>query len=212
MRFYKIAVAFFVFCVYSFGASFEGAYYGTLPCFTCKGVDTWLELRKVNDKNIFYLAQRFIGKKNVYSVGEFEFKGKNAIYLTDQGKKIYLSTDFAKIGSQKLKKADEFKNTNSIMFVDKENLIVGKTKGKKVVKFVGLTNFYAPTLDGYISKKATYVLHCGKKKYEISRVSYYKEKFAINVFIQQKSENTRGFFDIKQNQLIKNSYSKYCKN
>lgn len=196
----------------------QGYYFGILPCFTCKGIATWLHLKMVDNRGEYEMREKFLGIKNRYSLGGIGWEDNGSIVklLTKNNKKKFHIIDknldlLDKISIQNLtlEKLDTFDTQNSVFLVNPKTLLPGKSHGKTIVRFKGLINYNDLTQNGYKSKKISLLLHCEDKKYELSRVSYYKKRYAMGDFIRP-NENTRGLFDTDNSQLILKASQKYC--
>lgn len=196
----------------------QGYYFGVLPCATCKGIATWLHLKMVNNRGEYEMREKFLGVKNRYSLGGIGWEDNGSIIklLTKNNKKKFhimgKNLDLLNILSMEnltLEKLDTFDTNGSVFLVNPKTLLSGKSHGKTIVRFRGLINYDNLTQNGYKSKKISLMLHCEDKKYEQSRVSYYKKRYAMGGFIRP-DENTRGLFDTNSSELILQATQKYC--
>lgn len=205
----------------------QGYYYGKIPCKECRGIETWLWLKDVNNTGEYELKQKYLGVKNVTARGGVGWlKNGTVVELFDssnneQNKMLFLSGKTASFveapdssvrDSQTLEKLDVFKNRYVSLLVNPKSILNGKINGKKAIKFRGLTNFGIPTPDGYKSLRATYVLHCRDNKFEMSRVSYYKNTFTTGGFIYPKEKLGGSLYPITvKNTIMQDAKKKYCR-
>lgn len=194
----------------------QGYYHGVLPCDTCKGVDTWVRLKKRDNRGEYEMREKFLGVKNRYSVGGLGWQehGKIASLMSYNNRKLMLnkkSVNFLDKPYAKLSKIDAFKDDNSVLLVDPKSVLKGRMNGKSVVGFDGMINFDMPTENGYKSSKAKYVIHCKNKKYELSHASYYKGRYGMRGFIRVDSNVSRGLFSVVESPLVTQAYKRYCK-
>ncbi len=185
----------------------EGYYFGVIPCEDCKGIATWIYIKGKE----YEMVEKFLGLKNEANSGKLKFVKRTTFTLEHAKDKIFrIYKKFLQHNKTKLNKLRHFDDQNSTLLVDEKSLLRGRSNGKKVVKFNAMLNYEIPTENGYKSKKANYLLHCKKKKYEISRVSCYAKKYSLGGFVYA-NESTRGQFDIVKNSSLYKAYRKYCK-
>lgn len=191
-------------------SGWEGYYFGKLPCADCKGVETWLHLKRVDGKGAYILREKFLGVKNRYSEGglAWESSGKVTKLMSNKNRRVALNKNKARFMDEvlggSLKKIKAFYGANSVFLLDDASIQKGATKGATILKFSGLTNYKTPTQDGYKSVKASYLVNCKTKAYTMSRVAHYKGTFGMRGFVYPKQTN------LGDAGVVKQVAGKYC--
>lgn len=192
-------------------SNWEGYYHGILPCNGCQGIETWLHLKRVDGRGAYDLREKFLGVKNRYSKGglTWEQKGTIAKLMSNQNKRVLINQDRAtfidETLSHPLTRVKEFYGEGTVFLLDDTSIQTGKTKGKNILKFSGITNYDFLTTGGYKSVKASYFVDCQTKAYTMSRVAHYKGIFAMRDFIVP-SQGTLG-----DKQVVHQVSKAYCK-
>ncbi len=191
-----------------------GYYHGVLPCSNCKGVETWLHLKKNGNRGTYEMKEKYYGVKNRHSKGGLGWlKGGKVAYLTlYNNRKLAIKSrgvTFLNDPKGTLRKVDSFKVGKDILLVDPKGLLTGKMKGEQVIRFKGLTNFDQAREQGYRSFKADYLIKCRSKQYELTHVSYYIGRYSMRGFVYTNVQKTKG--KVSDSALIQKAYKRYCR-
>ncbi len=198
----------------NFTEPWEGYYHGVLSCSDCRGIDTWFFLQKQGEDTLFEMRERFLGQKNRYVDGVFEWikYGKNGYLSSYENKEVSLGFGTATLKdnpSVKLKKLTPFFADDSVLLLDESSMMQGKTSGSKVVGFDGMINFSQATSYGYKSHKAKYLINCKKRTYDISRSAYYKGRYGMRGFVSLLAKAPE-ILHVRDNALMQQVYERYC--
>ncbi len=201
--------------------NWQGYYHAVVPCYNCKGVDTWLRLFIKDGHCKYDLREKFLGKKNVTTKGGIAWlrDGAELKLLDSDEKYLFLGNgtitfiptlQSAVDDAYTLEKYDVFENENATILVNPQSIQAGKMGGKLALKFRAITNFQNPTLSGYSSLRATYLLKCKARKFKMSRLAYYDEKFTMGNFVYPKENLSGKWFNVKNVKLMEQVRAKYC--
>lgn len=182
----------------------EGYYKGELPCASCSGITVWLELNPFDNKVMYELIETYEGNKRETFRTKGSAKWQNEglelkLIAKDENRVLFVGENFveflAKDGKPQgfesnyaLKKQDQFVGNFQQLLVDPSSVKVEK----KRVRFEGIINFGHRMEGGHKSLAASFELECGKKGYEMPKVSYFRERFATGKLLEKNTKN-KGF-------------------
>ncbi len=195
--------------------SWNGYYFGILPCSDCNGIKTWLSLSGAKDETSYKLIQNYKQKIN-NSKGIAQWYDNDSI-LSFENKMIFVGEGFVSFidePSQMLKnqytleKLDVFRSADSTFYLSPKSMQDGTINGNKAWRFSGVENFN--NNEKFASTEGTYILNCNLKNYNIQRVGFYEKDYAMGKVLNYVSNNSNKYSSIKSNSTFELIFQKYC--
>ena len=184
----------------------NGYYIGTVPCGSCEGIETWLYLNEFDGKTQYDLVETYQQDKpetfRTSGQGKWqkdgstlELKGKdeNRVLFVSEGYAEFLGEGSKPSGGKSaytLWKQDAYAGNGQQLLVNPRQVKKDGKNGAQRVTFTGVMNFEHKTEAGHKSLQARYVIHCGKKTYEMPEVTYFAEDFATGKKLNSVKNNT----------------------
>lgn len=193
-----------------------GYYFGTLPCASCPGIETWLELNDFDDKVQYQLVENYLEETDASfrSAGEAQWNASGnqlALKGADENRVLAVAEDhviFLGEGQDianadpayRLAKLEAYAGNGQQLLLDPAAIETEtRSAGGPVLNFDAVINFEHP-VDGSVgpghqSLRAYYVLDCAKKTIAMPNVRYYSEHFATGKLLDE-AENPAGEADV----------------
>ncbi len=187
-----------------------GYYVGTVPCASCEGIKTVLELSDNGKRTRYTLVETYLqDQPDVFrSSGPAQWHKDGTRLLLkgkDERRMLFVSEGFVefvdedgktqgKPGSSPytLRKMDAFSGIGQQLLVDPAAVKPQGSGRDKRVGFPALINFARTTEGGHRSLNARIVLNCAGKTYEMPEVSYHAQPFGAGKLLHSEKANTNG--------------------
>lgn len=196
----------------------EGYYYGVIPCASCPGIETWLQISKNDEKINYMLKQQYLENDEAVftSTGNAQWqKNSSILELENKNEKnteLFIGEGYASYNNKSpqddlyiLNKMKTFSNNTEMIFINPNEL---KLVNKKV-SFEGIINFKEIPQGGHQSLKANFVIDCKANKYSIPKISYYENKFLTGKTLEKTNKNTTEI-SLNKGDIINQVAKEYC--
>ena len=204
-----------------------GYYHGLVPCASCPGIDTWLELSDKNNATQYSLMENYLEEVDGY----FESKGlaswnKNGQSLqlkgTDETRVLFVSEGavaFLAEGQSMpdenskywLEKQDVFSGNQEMLFISPTKVSVTSADQETVVSIKdGVMNFEHSTDTGHRSLKADLQIFCTAQQYTMPAIVYYQKPFAGGKVIDQGGNGEDRLDFAGPGDVVTKAAAQYC--
>lgn len=189
-----------------------GYYFGTLPCASCPGIETWLELNDFDGRIQYQLVENYLEEADglILSIGaaQWDAGGKRfALTGADENRMLAVSEDHVVFVGEnqdaasadpayRLAKLESHAGDGQQLLVDPARIQTSSgAAGAKLLRFEAVINF-EHAVDGSVgpghkSLRAHYLLDCGSRSIEMPSVRYFSEHFASGKLLDE-AENGAG--------------------
>lgn len=204
-----------------------GYYYGMMPCASCPGLETWLELSDKNKGAGYSLTKNYLEEADGY----FESKGaaswnKDGRSMQLQGKDetraLFVSggavafltegQDAPKDNSEYwLDKLDVFSGNQEMLFVSPSKVSIDNAGKETVVNIKdGVMNFDYSSDAGHRSLKGDLQIFCTAQQYTMPAIVYYQKPFAGGKIVDQGGNGSDRLGFAGPDDVVTKAAARYC--
>lgn len=204
-----------------------GYYYGQVPCASCPGIETWLQLSDAKKSVQYNLTENYLEEADGY----FQSKGaaswnKNGQSLqlkgADETRVVFVSEGaVAFLGEGEsapdanseywLEKLDVFSGNQEMLFVTPAKVRIERAGQETVVSIKdGVMNFEHSTDAGHRSLKADVQIYCTAQKYTMPAIVYYQKPFAGGKVVDQGGNGADKLDFAGPEDVVTKAAAQYC--
>lgn len=204
-----------------------GFYHGTVPCASCPGIDTWLELRDTKNGVQYSLTENYQEEAD----GFFESKGAanwnkagQSLQLqgTDETRALFVgeaAVAFLAEGESVpadnseywLEKLDVFSGNQEMLFISPAKVSIDGAGRQAVVSIKdGVMNFEHSTDAGHRSLKADLQIFCAANQYTMPVIVYYQKYFVGGKMVDQGGNGEDRLDFAGAEDVVTKAAAQYC--